>query len=549
MKKNFSNCVNIKRAPRSHRREEAEVKCLSKIRLLTSAATSCLWACLCIATVSAQTTYQNPVIPGDYPDPSIIRVGKDYWATSTSSEWGPQFPLLHSTDLVNWEIAGSVFAQRPAWAVANFWAPEISEYKGRYFVYYVGRKQNGPLAVAVATAKKPSGPYTDHGPLVAQDAGSIDPVPMTDEKGARYLIWKEDGNSRKLPTIIWAHPLSEDGLKLSGEPRELLRNDAGWEGAVVEGPFVIRRDGWFYLFYSGGACCGLKCSYGLGVARSRNLLGPWEKNPANPILAGNTAWKCPGHGSIVKDETDRYWLLYHAYSATNFIFTGREALLDEVKFGGDGWPTINNGKGPAVEARSPFATVQKRPKSFEDRLNEAPGPGWQWPQDQSPGTIRNLDGNSLALFARPEFTNDLLGVVLGRSTTSGDYTATVTVGLVPPTPGSVGGLAAVGDRANAAGLAAGNGKLILWRRDRGQHKMILEEKAPETRFLHLKLTASKGSTFKFAYSSDGKEWTSIGGPQPGDKFPPWDRSIRVALTAGGVDNAAAVFREFRLLDE
>ena len=257
----------------------------------------------------AEVTYQNPVIAGDYPDPSVIRVGKDYWATATSSEWGPEFPLLHSRDLVDWELTGAVFPHRPSWAVGNFWAPEISEYRGKYFIYYVGRKEGGPLAVAVASADKPGGPYTDHGPLVAQDAGSIDPVPVTDEKGQRYLIWKEDGNSRKLPTILWAQQLTEDGTQLVGERREILRNDTPWEGAVVEGPFMVRRGEWFYLFYSGSGCCGKGCNYALGVARAKSLLGPWEKNPANPILAGNNDWKCPGHGSIVADEKGRYWLL------------------------------------------------------------------------------------------------------------------------------------------------------------------------------------------------------------------------------------------------
>src|SRR5881394_2711460 len=331
-----------------------------------------------IGIVQAQlgATYSNPVLAGDYPDPSIIRVSKDFWATATSSEWGPQFPILHSRDLVNWEIVGAVFSKRPAWATGNFWAPEIVEDHGRYRVYYVGRKKDGPLSVAVASADKPEGPYTDHGPLVSQEAGSIDPMAVSDEKGARYLLWKEDGNSRKLPTILWAQQLSDDGTSLVGERKELIHNDAPWEGGVVEGPFVLRRGDWFYLFYSGSGCCGLKCSYGLGVARSHKLLGPWEKNPANPILTGNNSWKCPGHGSIVLDEKDRYWLLYHAYSSTNFIFTGREALLDEVKFGTDAWPTINNGSGPTVLGRSPFGAGQKRENSFKERLNKAVAPGW-----------------------------------------------------------------------------------------------------------------------------------------------------------------------------
>src|SRR5881409_1569038 len=128
-------------------------------------------------------TYSNPVLPGDHPDPSVIRVGDEYWATATTSEWAPLFPILKSRDLVKWEHVGNVFENRPDWSVGNYWAPEISEHSGTYFIYYVGRKRGGPLSVAVATAPHPSGPWTDHGPMVGQEAGSIDPVPVTDEKG------------------------------------------------------------------------------------------------------------------------------------------------------------------------------------------------------------------------------------------------------------------------------------------------------------------------------------------------------------------------------
>src|SRR5262249_54048253 len=162
----------------------------------------------------------------------------------------------------------------------------------------------------VATADKPAGPYSDRGPLVCQDAGSIDAMPVLDEKGERYLVWKEDGNSRNLPTPLWAQKLSEDGAKLIGERKEILRNDAAWENNLVEGPSILRRGEYFYLFYSGNACCGRRCNYALGVARSKALLGPWEKNPANPILAGNDDWKCPGHGSIVTDQEGRAFLPY-----------------------------------------------------------------------------------------------------------------------------------------------------------------------------------------------------------------------------------------------
>src|SRR4051812_14525361 len=87
-------------------------------------------------------------IPGDFPDPSLIRVGDTYWSVATSSEWSPQFPLLYSKDLVHWQQHSAVFAKRPTWAMGSFWAPEISVFGGKYFVYYAARKKNAGLCVA-----------------------------------------------------------------------------------------------------------------------------------------------------------------------------------------------------------------------------------------------------------------------------------------------------------------------------------------------------------------------------------------------------------------
>ena len=297
--------------------------------------------------------YGNPVLRGDYPDPSVIRVGRDYWATATTSQWAPIFPLLHSTDLVNWRLTGSVLPSPPEWSAGSYWAPEISQNAGRFFVYYTARKKNGPLCVAVADAASPQGPYTDRGPLVCQDVGSIDAAPVTDENGRRYLVWKEDGNSQKRPTPLWAQPLSPDGTALVGERQEIFRNEAPWEAHLVEGPFILRRADYFYMFYSADACCGRRCNYKTGVARSRKLLGPWERYERNPILAGNEGWKCPGHGSIVDDPAGRTFLLYHAYHPSDFEFVGRQGLLDEVTWGADGWPAINEGRGPSHAAPRP----------------------------------------------------------------------------------------------------------------------------------------------------------------------------------------------------
>ena len=521
----------------------------SALRFIAVLAVLCVAAPRAAAAAESGATYTNPVLAGDYPDPSIIRVGKDFWATATSSEWGPQFPILHSRDLVNWKIIGAVFPKRPAWAMGNFWAPEISEDHGRYCVYYVGRKKDGPLSVAVATADKPEGPYTDHGPLVSQEAGSIDPMPVTDEKGERYLIWKEDGNSRKLPTILWAQQLSGDGASLVGDRKELIRNDAPWEAAVVEGPFLLRRGDWFYLFYSGSGCCGRGCAYAMGVARSRSLLGPWEKNPSNPILAGNEHWKCPGHGSVVTDDRGRYFLLYHGYDAKTFVFTGREMLLDEVKFGSDGWPTINGGKGPSLGAPSPFGITQTRTGRtfFDDFTAEHLGPGWQWPQANEPSVrLDAANGGQLVLAPVGEHASDPVGAVLARSSTSGDYEAMTVIDTRSLKLGAFAGLSAFGDPANALGVAVGEGKAVVWQREKNQHKTVAELGGVIWPSVYLRMRATGGNRFQFAVSSDGREWKPVGETAEGGYLPPWDRSVRVALTVGGAVGVEGRFNSFRI---
>lgn len=501
--------------------------------------------CLPGRTARAEMFYQNPVITGDHPDPSIIRVGKDFWATCTSSAWGPLFPLLRSTDLVNWEQTGAVLSRRPDWAVGDFWAPEISEFNGKYFVYFVARQTNGRLSVSVATADQPGGPYTAHDPIVAQEDGSIDPAPVVDTNGVRYLIWKQDGNSRGQPTPIWLQRLNDDGTKLVDAPHELIRNDAAWEGGVVEGPFILRRNDWFYLFYSGNGCCGAGCNYALGVARARSLQGPWEKNPANPILAGNETWKCPGHGSIVQAERGGYFLLYHAYSANGTIFTGREGLLDEVKFGPDDWPTINNGNGPSKQFVSPAGAVQKAVGAnyAEDFSGVNLESGWQWPQNREP--IHRLQNGKLLLAAGGRGTN-FLAAVLARSTTAPDYVATATIETGSLKPGCAAGLCAFGDSENAMGAAFCDGRIITWRRDKGVTRQLAQQPAPDAPKLFLQLTARHGFHFQLAVSADGEKWQPCGEAADAKNLPPWDRSVRVALTVGDMPNAEGTFDSFSI---
>ncbi|WP_303310849.1 family 43 glycosylhydrolase [Hymenobacter sp. BT730] len=489
---------------------------------------------------SAAVALPNPVLPGDFPDPSVTKVGTTYWATATSSNWGPAFPLLKSSNLTSWELVGHVFPDGPpGWADYYFWAPEISQEKNKTYVYYTAHRRGGNLAVGVASATNPAGPYTDHGPLVGQPHGSIDGFPMRDEKGELYLIWKEDGNSVQEPTPIWAQRMNEERTALVGEKVELFRNDAStWEGNLVEGVSMVRHDGYFYAFYAANGCCGSGCTYATGVARAENLLGPWEKYTRNPVLMNNDTWKCPGHGTVVEDK-GRWYLLHHAYNNDGRQFVGRQGVLSEFVWTESGWPTFKGGSTP-VSANPLF------PRLFTDDFKGAVlQPSWQWPIEQRPAF--SLQGGQLHLTARPDHS----GAALGQSVTSPNFIASTTLTNYAALPaGAHAGLAVHGDEDNTLALLAGNGKIQLARTEKGQLKVLEETALPATKTVLMMLDAKEGSRFAFVWSADGgQNWHKMpadGTKVDGSYLPPWDRGIRAGLLVKGPNSAEAVFEDFKL---
>lgn len=488
-------------------------------------------------------TIPNPVIAGDFPDPSVTKVGDTYWATATSSNWGPTFPLLKSKNLVDWQLVTHVFPlARPAWADYYFWAPEIMQDGKKTYVYYTAHKRGGNLAVGVASADSPEGPYTDHGPLVGQPNGSIDGFPVLDENNKPYLIWKEDGNSVNKPTPIWAQEMNAERTALIGPKKELLRNTAPWEGNLIEGPALVRHEGYFYLFYAANGCCGNGCAYATGVARSKNLLGPWEKYAQNPILVKNDTWTCPGHGTAIEKD-GRWFMLHHAYQTNSMANVGRQGVLSEFTWTKAGWPEFLNQHTTPTGAVPPLRTARLTIRDEFEGL--ALAPTWQWPVEEKPDFM--VGGGRLRLQARPGSG----GAALGRATVAAAYTASTT--LLSPSalaPGSSAGIAALGDPGNALALTVEAGKISLVQTKAGRRETLAD--MPLTGVgssVQLRYQALAGSLYRFAWSADGEKWTALpadGKPVSGDFLPPWDRGVRAGVVARGPSSSAAVFERFNV---
>ncbi|MDX6669604.1 MAG: hypothetical protein QOK04_2984, partial [Solirubrobacteraceae bacterium] len=325
-------------------------------------------------------TYRNPVIAADFPDPAVLRVGSEYWATATNhGSAQPVFQLARSTDLVNWNVVANVFPNPPGWATTSWWAPSLVSWKGRFLAYYSATPRGAAgRCIAVAVADRVTGPWADRGPLVC-GANPIDPTTTTDPSGQQLLlVWAAPGG-------MFVQPLSADGTGLVGAPTNVMKVDQPWERGVAENPTMVRHNGFYELLYSGGICCGFSCAYGVGVARAPTPLGPFRKDDANPILAANGAWRCPGGNDVVDDGNGNLWLAYHAYSPINFGFAGRQMLLDRIDWRDD-WPVINGGAGPSAIATAPFGGQRSVAVQSDGFSGHALAARWQWAEDARPKT-------------------------------------------------------------------------------------------------------------------------------------------------------------------
>ena len=308
------------------------------------------------AAAVAAGTYQNPLLAENCPDPAVLRAGGRYYLYCTSGRAADAFPIRCSDDLVRWERAGCIFPaqQRPAWARSDFWAPEVHRIGRRYVAYYTACDAARRLCVGAAWSESPLGPWTDLGrPLVRDDrVGMIDSHYFEDRDGRRYLYWKADGNDLrpKEATPIYVQELAHDGLSLTGGRRPVLENDRDWEGDLVEGPWVVRRGRYCYLFYSGNAFWSEH--YAVGVARAASPLGPFVKKEET-VVRRDENWLGPGHGSIVRAHDGHDYYVYHAWRRGRVGGKNPRMLLMDRIHWEDGWPRINDGSPSALPQAAP----------------------------------------------------------------------------------------------------------------------------------------------------------------------------------------------------
>lgn len=488
-------------------------------------------------------TYRNPVIAGDFADPSIIRVGTTYYAAGTSSEWGPPYPIYTSTDLVNWAYVGPVFTTMPAWTMGSYWAPELFYRNGTYFVYYTARRKSDKRSyIGVATTRDLTKGFTDHGLLLEWTSEAIDAFVMEDA-GKLYITWKAYGLDKGKDIELLGAELSADGLKVTGKAFTLLTADrTNWESGGAEGQAIFKRGQYYYMTYSGNACCGPKCNYQVGLARAEKLQGPWEKYAGNPVLVSNETWKCPGHGTVVTTPDNRYYYLHHAYNGMDFTSVGRQGVLSELIWDEKTqWPTFRYGTAIPALSESPMGASQNRVASlildFKDTKAEIP---WVWDVSLPKPTFSVKEGNL-------QLTNTASGPVgsfLGLVIKQGTYTFSATMN---PQPDVLQSICLYGDAANGMGLGVRKGSLELWQVKEGARTVLKTQPIPEkAQSVNIQVHTAAGQYYNFSYTVDGGNPQVVTDPVYASYLPRWDRAPRIGVSVSGESKGKSAIRSIKM---
>jgi alpha-N-arabinofuranosidase len=299
--------------------------------------------------------YQNPVLSGFYPDPSICRADNDFYLVNSTFAYFPGIPVFHSTDLQHWKQIGNAI-HRPG--QLNFdghriseglFAPTIRFYKGIFYILCTLIRTGGNFII---TAKNPEGPWSD--PVWLEGADGIDPSIFFDDDGKAWYCGTHpapEGEAYPGNYEIYIHEI--DMTSLSAGKNPLTGKSTGiWRGALrdviwPEGPHIYKINGWYYLLHAEG---GTGLDHAVCVARAKDIRGPWEGKRTNPILTHRHLGKKAeiinvGHADIVDDTLGNWWMVLLASRPFNGVCPlGRETFMVPVYWEND-WPCIDSKSG------------------------------------------------------------------------------------------------------------------------------------------------------------------------------------------------------------
>jgi xylan 1,4-beta-xylosidase len=356
---------------------------------------------------TAAPAIQNPVLRGFYPDPSILRVGEDYYLATSTFEWYPGVTVHHSRDLVHWRPLGGILTEqrlldlRGAGDSCGVWAPDLSYVDGKFHLVYtdVASFLSGywdPQNYLI-TATDIAGPWSD--PVQLHGHG-FDASLFHDVDGSSWLLsMTADWRTGRDPFAgIEIQRYDRAAARLVGDPVTIF---TGTDAKLTEGPHLYRHDGWYYLVTAEG---GTSWEHRVTVARSRDLLGPYSPDPAGPLLTSvdrpDLSLQKAGHGSLVRTPGGEWYLAHlvaRPYTPLGRCVLGRETAIQRVDWPAGGWPAID-GQVPADVVAAPDLPVHPWPAEPATDDFDAPVLGPRW------STLRRPAGDDwVSLTERPGY--------------------------------------------------------------------------------------------------------------------------------------------------
>jgi beta-xylosidase len=459
-------------------------------------------------------TYKNPVLYADYSDPDAIRVGQDFYLTASSFNAVPGLPILHSGDLVNWELIGHVFDQQPPLDVFRkpqhgngAWAPAIRYHNGEFYVYW----PDPDFGIYMAKARTAAGPWS--APLLVKSAkGWIDPCPLWDDDGQAYLVNAMAGSRAGIKSILVVSRMSFDGTRLLDAGTLVFDGHA--EDPTVEGPKFYKRHGYYYIFAPAGGVGG---GWQLAL-RSKNVYGPYQRKVV--LAQGKSAINGPHQGAWVDTAGGQSWFLHFQDKGAY----GRILHLEPVEWQDD-WPVVGAAGEPVSTYKKPNVgkTYPIRTPPDSDEFNaDSLGLQWQWHANPQPGwafPAGRLGFLRLICVPLPEAFRNFWDVpnLLLQKFPAPEFTATAKVTFTAATNGETTGLIVMGtDYAYLSLVKEAHGlhivQLAARNADKGDREKENETRPAQGGTFYLRVKVSAGAVCRFSYSNGGADFSPIGEP-------------------------------------